>query len=110
MGRVVHFEIAVDDMERAREFYRKAFGWTAEVWHGPCDYVLLITGAQEPGIEGALIRRESETPSTTVTMDGASVDEAISNTTAAGGNLVTQVDDPRRRLSGLLRGHGGQPL
>jgi predicted enzyme related to lactoylglutathione lyase len=26
-GRVVHFEIPFDDGDRAREFYREAFGW-----------------------------------------------------------------------------------
>jgi catechol 2,3-dioxygenase-like lactoylglutathione lyase family enzyme len=27
MDKVVHFEIPVDDRERAREFYRSAFDW-----------------------------------------------------------------------------------
>ena len=27
-GRVVHFEIPADDVGRAEEFYRSAFGWT----------------------------------------------------------------------------------
>ncbi|MDQ1668085.1 MAG: uncharacterized protein QOE40_146, partial [Actinomycetota bacterium] len=26
-GRVVHFEIPADDLARAQEFYRSAFGW-----------------------------------------------------------------------------------
>ena len=27
-GRVVHFELPADDMERAKAFYAEAFGWT----------------------------------------------------------------------------------
>ena len=26
--KVVHFEIPADDLDRARAFYREAFGWT----------------------------------------------------------------------------------
>ncbi len=26
-GRVVHFEIPADDVERAQSFYQEAFGW-----------------------------------------------------------------------------------
>jgi len=26
-GRIVHFEVPYDDGERARAFYREAFGW-----------------------------------------------------------------------------------
>ena len=36
-GKVVHFEIPVDDGQRAGEFYRTAFGWSLERW-GPLEY------------------------------------------------------------------------
>lgn len=32
MGRIVHFEIHVDDMERDKKFYGDVFGWTFEDW------------------------------------------------------------------------------
>jgi len=32
MGRVVHFEIHVDDIERAKAFYGSVFGWTFQDW------------------------------------------------------------------------------
>lgn len=33
-GKVVHFEIPIDDGDRAVAFYREAFGWSLERW-GP---------------------------------------------------------------------------
>lgn len=32
MGRLVHFEIHVDDAKRAKKFYGEVFGWTFEDW------------------------------------------------------------------------------
>jgi predicted enzyme related to lactoylglutathione lyase len=31
-GKVVHFEIPIDDSDRAVGFYRSAFGWSFEQW------------------------------------------------------------------------------
>ena len=36
MGRLIHFEIHVDDMERAKKFYGEVFGWTFEDWSELC--------------------------------------------------------------------------
>lgn len=30
MNKVVHFEIPVDDLERAQKFYKSVFGWKME--------------------------------------------------------------------------------
>ncbi len=30
MGRIIHFEIHVDDIERAKKFYGEVFAWTFE--------------------------------------------------------------------------------
>jgi predicted enzyme related to lactoylglutathione lyase len=32
MARVVHFEISVDDAERACRFYNNVFGWQTRKW------------------------------------------------------------------------------
>lgn len=34
MNRVVHFEIQVDNPERAMKFYASVFGWTFQEWVG----------------------------------------------------------------------------
>ncbi|MCP3027734.1 VOC family protein [Halobacillus sp. A5] len=65
MGRLVHFEIHVDDMDRARAFYGEVFGWTFEDWseYAGMPYLGAVTGDEkEPGINGALMQRQSAPP------------------------------------------------
>jgi hypothetical protein len=58
MGRVVHFEIHADDLDRAEAFYTGVFGWEVHKFDGPVDYRLLNTGPNnEAGIDGALTER-----------------------------------------------------
>ena len=58
MGRVVHFEIHAQDMDRAQRFYTDVFGWEVQKFDGPIDYRLLNTGSKsETGIDGALVER-----------------------------------------------------
>jgi predicted enzyme related to lactoylglutathione lyase len=58
VGRVVHFEIHCDDVNRAEAFYRDVFGWTIQRWEGPVDYRLIMTGpGDQAGIDGALVER-----------------------------------------------------
>jgi predicted enzyme related to lactoylglutathione lyase len=58
MGRVVHFEIHADDMDRAETFYTSVFGWEVHRFDGPIDYRLLNTGSKsQTGIDGALVER-----------------------------------------------------
>lgn len=55
MGKVVHFEIPADDVERAKKFYGSIFGWEADDVPG-MDYTMVRTVAvderqmpKEPG-------------------------------------------------------------
>jgi predicted enzyme related to lactoylglutathione lyase len=58
MGRVVHFEIHAEDLDRAEGFYTDVFGWEVHKFDGPVDYRLLNTGPNsEAGIDGALTER-----------------------------------------------------
>jgi predicted enzyme related to lactoylglutathione lyase len=59
MPRVVHFEIHVDDPERAVAFYKRLFDWQFAKWEGgPIEYWLITTGPDgQPGINGGLMRR-----------------------------------------------------
>ena len=68
MGRVVHFEIQVDDVERARTFYGAVFGWNFQDWsqHSDTDYWGVVTGPDdEAGINGGLLRRVGPAPGPT---------------------------------------------
>ncbi|GED30259.1 VOC family protein [Brevibacillus centrosporus] len=65
MGRLVHFEIHVDDMDRAKKFYGEVFGWAFEDWseYAGMPYFGAVTGdATEPGINGALMKRQGSSP------------------------------------------------
>ena len=54
----MHFEIPVENPDRAIGFYSNLFGWKFTKWDGPVDYWLISTGdPKEPGIDGGLLRR-----------------------------------------------------
>ena len=64
MPRPIHFDMAVDNPERAMNFYRDIFGWKFEKWSGPMEYWMVTTGNEkEPGINGGFSKRsESAMP------------------------------------------------
>jgi len=89
MGRIVHFENAIDDPENAAEFYSAAFGWTIQKWDGPIEYWTVSTGAQEtPGIDGGFFRAQDEYQGTINTIEVDSVDESLEKIIQAGGTVV----------------------
>lgn len=56
---VVHFEIFASNVERARQFYERTFGWRFEA-AGPPDFYLLTTGADsDPGLTHGLLAKRS---------------------------------------------------
>jgi predicted enzyme related to lactoylglutathione lyase len=100
MGKVVHFEIPADDLDRAKSFYGKVFGWQIDSWpmSGGGEYTGLTTTAVdqktmtpvEPGaINGGLMRRDETTPSPVITIDVEDIDAALAEVEAAGGSTVT---------------------
>jgi predicted enzyme related to lactoylglutathione lyase len=108
MDRVVHFEIPVDDVERARGFYGTVFDWRI-VPMDEADYTLVLTtpvGEKgpmenrvpiEPGaINGGLMHRSSDRPAPVVTIQVGSIDESL-KVEAEGGSIVK----PRTSMSEL---------
>jgi predicted enzyme related to lactoylglutathione lyase len=56
-ANLAHFAINADDVDRARRFYERVFGWRFEPW-GPPGFLQVMTGTEaEPGIRGALQKR-----------------------------------------------------
>ena len=54
---IAHFDVQADDVERARRFYERVFGWRFEAW-GPPDFYLIHTGtADDSGIHGSVSKR-----------------------------------------------------
>ncbi|MHA2428931.1 MAG: VOC family protein [Candidatus Hermodarchaeia archaeon] len=89
MPRIIHFEIAVDDPDRAVKFYKTVFGWKIDKWEGPVDYWLVVTGQKpEPGIDGALqLRKDARQPITNI-IGVDSVDEYSERIQKAGGKII----------------------
>ena len=62
MPRPVHFEIHVQDPDRAQRFYEQMFGWAFTKWGGEWDYWVIRTGEGAPGIDGGMVRRMGDAP------------------------------------------------
>jgi len=92
---VVHFEIPVDDSERAQQFYRSVFGWGLSAVPG-IDYTMVSTvptDAQgmptEPGgINGGMFTREEPLRSPVITIDVDDIDAALDRIGSLGGTTV----------------------
>ncbi|NIH83486.1 VOC family protein [Amycolatopsis granulosa] len=102
-GKIVHFEIPFDDGERARGFYREAFGWNVMVMP-EMDYTIVTTGPTseqgmptEPGfINGGMFTRAESAPKNPVlTIDVPGIDAALEKIERLGGSkLVGRTEIP----------------
>lgn len=89
MGKVVHFEIPVDDPDRAREFYEQAFGWSFREWEQSPYWLTDIGEEGAPGVEGALIARSGLHASPVVIVDVDDIQEALATAVEAGAEALT---------------------
>ncbi|MFD4420674.1 VOC family protein [Agromyces sp. NPDC058484] len=96
MSGVVHFEIPADDQDRARTFYRAAFGWQLDGVPG-MDYTTVVTtpvdeATQQPlepgAINGGLMERTDDLRHPVITADVDDIDAALKEIVAAGGAVV----------------------
>lgn len=65
-NRVVHFEIQVDNPDRAIRFYKNIFDWQIEEWKGGDQkYWMIMTAekdSKEMGINGGMLLRPTKIP------------------------------------------------
>jgi len=88
MARPNHFEIPVDDPDRAEGFYKAVFDWSFQRYPGaPQYYGMASTGEENPGINGALYQR-SDDSGTVITMGVDSIEETEAKILANGGKVV----------------------
>jgi predicted enzyme related to lactoylglutathione lyase len=107
MGKVVHFEIPADDIDRAKNFYGSIFGWDLQtVQMGGGEYTSVTTTPvdeqtrmpTEPGaINGGLMQRDESTPAPIITIDVEAIDQALTQIVESGGTTVT----PRTPIPGM---------
>ncbi len=94
-GKVVHFEIPADDVERASAFYSEAFGWELTSMPG-MGYTLIKTAVtdergmpSEPGaINGGMFARQPDITGPVVTVDVDDLDAALVKVAELGGAVV----------------------
>ncbi|HEV2087490.1 MAG TPA: VOC family protein [Cryptosporangiaceae bacterium] len=99
-GKVVHFEIPADDVERARDFYREAFGWTIRSMPG-MDYSLVGTTPSDEngmptevgGINGGMLTRQPPITAPVIVVDVADIDATLTAVEKLGG-AVTRGREP----------------
>jgi predicted enzyme related to lactoylglutathione lyase len=117
MPKVIHFEIPAKDTKRAVAFYSKAFGWKLDNYGGEgMDYWLATAGEdKEPGINGAIAKKDEMHPTTINTLSVLSFEEAVKNIKEAGGKVLgpkmtvpnvgymTYCKDPEGNIFGIMQ-------
>lgn len=121
MNKVVHFEIPAKDMDKAKAFYEKVFGWKIDDFDK--EYYMATTGPTEdwrptePGfINGGFFKRTGTKDSPMLVIQVDSIEDTVKALTAAGGKLVeekymiehvgyyAEVTDQEGNLIGLMEG------
>ena len=94
-GRVVHFEIPVDDVERAHRFYHDAFGWVMNSVPQMQYTLVSTTETDDAGrpvtvgaINGGMLARQDAITSPIVTIEVDNMDDALRLIDELGGKTV----------------------
>lgn len=87
-----HFAVHADDVNRARNFYERTFGWQFTAW-GPPGFFLIKTGSEEHDVQGALQGRREIVQGKPMfgfecTLAVESIDDTIAAVEANGGKIV----------------------
>ena len=94
MNKVVHFEIPMDDVERAQKFYSAVFDWQIQPIP-EMKYTIVRTGPideqqmpKESGfINGGMFKRSGPVKSPVITIAVESLDDAFKKIEQAGGKI-----------------------
>ena len=92
MSSIVHFEIPVDDVERASKFYNMLFNWRPEKVAGPYEYWIVHTKKKEEefGINGVMSRRKKQSDHIINYIDVDSIENYVRKVEHLGGKIVEQ--------------------
>ena len=97
MDRVVHFEIPVDQVERAKKFYSQVFEWQISGMPGMPYHMVNTTAVgsdfrpKEPGaINGGMLQRDPTIRSPVITVNVDDIAAALERIKAAGGKVVKE--------------------
>jgi hypothetical protein len=117
---VKHFAINATDVERAKRFYGRVFGWRFEPW-GPPGFFMIATGTKDPCVKGSLQQRRELVPGhpmvgfeCTIGVD-QDVEKVAAAVRANGGRIVMEkatlagvgdliwFEDPEGNVAGAMR-------
>jgi len=89
---IVWFEIPADNVERARTFYGKLFGWKIDKFPGPTrtPYWLIDTGSDDASRNGGMMERQHPDHAITNYVAVASVDQAAAKVEKLGGKICME--------------------
>lgn len=113
-NRIVHFEIPANQPESLTKFYADLLGWKFQKAElpGP-EYWFCDTGADGPGINGAIMQRQNAGQPWMNYIDVASIDATLEKAQTLGGQValpkmpiadmgfIAAVIDPQGNLFGL---------
>jgi len=86
MPTIVHFEIPADNVERARAFYSKLFGWEIKEIPG-MDYWMITTDGEKP-LGGGMMKRQNPGQTIVNYVDVPSVDKYATEIEKLGGKII----------------------
>lgn len=95
-NKIVHFELPADNVERAKSFYEKAFGWKISKYPGMEYHGVITTPVDqstqmptEPGsINGGMTKRQDPVKNTVITVDVTDIDSILKTVEKLGGKTV----------------------
>jgi predicted enzyme related to lactoylglutathione lyase len=88
-GRVVHFEIPIDEADRAGMFYRDVFGWQVQQWGSEPYWTVSAGDRAGDGAEGALAPRSEAPEGVLVYVAVDDIDATLAKVKQAGGDPLT---------------------
>jgi len=80
----IHFEIPVDDMERAKNFYKELFGWGIDSAPGFEDYQIVTTN----GLNGGMMKRSNPGMPIINYIDVEDIDTYLAKLETLGGQIL----------------------
>jgi predicted enzyme related to lactoylglutathione lyase len=98
-----YFDLTVHDLNQAREFFQRVFGWRFEKFPMPYEYYRIQAGPEnEPGIDGGIGAVKDAPisggdPMTQITVPVPDLDDVISRVLTGGGRIV----EPKMPIPGI---------
>jgi uncharacterized protein len=104
MNKIVHFDMPVEDVERAKKFYQDVFGWKMNPVPG-MNYTIIHTVEtdenqmpKETGaINGGMYKKDTPEDITVIVADVPDIDAHIKKAEESGGKLVM----PKTEIPGM---------